>query len=184
VFIEIIQHLIKYKNMAFVLSFTTTDYNEGKSILVQDASTGTPWPTLTAAQLVVTSLYSGVVLTPATATITYATAIVSGFSLEIKNTDLGFASTETIPDGVYRIVMTVTGSSDTYTGDEVVYYNAVYTRDNFFATKAAYLDEIYNKDQDYANWLDILVTGIEANTLSGNSSAVYYILDIFDRINT
>lgn len=168
--------------MAFSLAFTTTDYDQGKSILVQDASTGTPFPTVTASRLVVTSLYSGVTL--AATTIDYAGAIVSGFSLEIKNTDLGFAATDTIPDSVYRIVMTVTGSADTYTNDEVVYYNACYTRDNFIATKAAYIDDVYNKDQDYANWLDMLVTGIEANAISGNSSAVYYIFDVFDRLDS
>lgn len=168
--------------MAFVLQFTTSDYDQGKSIMVTDASTGTPFPTVTASRLVVTSLYSGVTL--AATTINYAGAIVSGFTLEIKNTDLGFGATETIPDSVYRIVMTVTGSADTYTSDEVVYYNACYTRDNYIATKATYIDEIYNKDQDYANWLDVLVTGIEANAIAGNSSAVYYILDVFSRLNS
>jgi hypothetical protein len=165
--------------MAFTLLFTTTDHNNGKSLLIEDASTGTPFPTLTAATFVITSLYTGTVLTGTTVTKTFTQTIASGFSLEITNTDLGFAAADTIPDSIYHIIMTVTGSSDTYTSDEVVYYNAKYTRDNFIAEKAAYIDEVYDKDMDYANWLDFLITSIEANTVSGNSSALYYIFDIF-----
>jgi hypothetical protein len=108
---------------------------------------------------------------------------VAGFQHEIKNTDLGFASTDTIPDGVYHIVMTVTGTADTYTSDEVVYYNATAVRDNFISEKASYIDDVNQKDMDYANWLDFLVTSIESNALSGNSSAVYYTLDIFSRLS-
>jgi hypothetical protein len=169
--------------MAFTLLFTTTDHNNGKSLLIEDASTGTPFPTLTAATFVITSLYNGVVLTGTTITKTFTQTIASGFSLEIKNTDLGFADSDTIPDSIYNIAMSVTGSSDTYTSQEVVYYNAKYTRDNFIAEKAAYIDDVYNKDIDYANWLDFLVTSIEANSVSGNSSAIYYIMDIFGKLN-
>jgi len=169
--------------MAFSLAFTTTDYDQGKSILIEDASTGTPWPTLTAATFTITSLYTGTVLPVSPVVKTYTQTIAAGFSLELKNTDLGFAIDDTIPDSVYNIVMTVTGSADTYTSEEVVYYNAMYTRDNFISTKAAYIDDVYNKDQDYANWLDFLITAIESNAVSGNSSAIYYIFDIFGRLN-
>jgi len=166
--------------MAFVLAFTTSDYDQGKSIMVTDASTGTPFPAMATYTLAVTSLYSGVTL----ATVTLAGGVLaSGFTIEVKNTDLGFAADDTIPDSVYRMVLTF-NTTETYTSDEVVYYNACYTRDNYIATKASYLDEVYNKDQDYANWLDVLVTGIEANAISGNSSAVYYILDVFSRLNS
>jgi len=166
--------------MAFSLALTTTDYDQGKSILVQDASTGTPFPGMATYTLAVTSLYTGVTLSTVTLS---GGVLASGFSIEVKNTDLGFAATDTIPDSVYRMVLTF-NTTETYTTDEVVYYNACYTRDNFIATKAAYIDNVYNKDQDYANWLDVLVTGIEANAISGNSSAVYYIFDIFSRLNS
>ena len=166
--------------MAFSLAFTTTDYDQGKSILVQDASTGAPFPAMATYTLAITSLYSGVTL--ATVTLSGG-ALTSGFSIEVKNTDLGFPVDDPIPDSIYEIILTF-NTTETYTSEEVVYYNACYTRDNFIATKAAYLDEVYNKDQDYANWLDILITGIEANAINGNSSAVYYIFDVFSRLNS
>jgi len=180
--------------MAFVLSFVTSDYDQGKSILIQDASTD--WANVPAgvvsATFTITSLYSGTVLSPATATKTIVVGVVpftAGFQYEIKNTDLAFSVADTIKDSVYRIKMEISdvggviaGAGNTYTSDEVVYYNAIMTRDVFIATKAAYIDDVYNKDMDYANWLDFLVTSIEANSISGNSSAVYYNFDIFDRL--
>jgi len=79
---------------------------------------------------------------------------------------------------------TLAGATNTYTSDEVVYYNAEFLRDNFIASQASYIDSVYNKDMDYANWLDFLVTSIEANAVSGNSSAIYYLFDIFDRLSS
>jgi len=168
--------------MAFVLSFTTEDYDQGRSIMIVDASTG-EFPAISAVTYTITSLYAGTVLTPTTAVKTITASLVAGFQHEIKNTDLGFASTDTIPNGIYHIVMTVTGTADTYTSDEVVYYDAITIRDNFISEKASYIDDVYNKDMDYANWLDFLVTSIESNALSGNSSAVYYVFDVFDRLS-
>lgn len=168
--------------MAFVLKFVTEDYDQGKSIMIIDASTGS-FPAISAVTYTITSLYAGTVLTPTTAVKTITVSLVAGFQHEITNTDLGFASTDTIPNGVYHIVMTVTGTADTYTSDEVVYYDAIAIRDNFISEKASYIDDVYNKDMDYANWLDFLVTSIESNALSGNSSAVYYVFDVFDRLS-
>lgn len=169
--------------MAFSLAFTTSDYDQGKSIMIIDASTGT-FPAISAVTYTITSLYTGTVLVPSTATKTITATLAAGFQHEIKNTDLGFASTDTIPDSIYHIVMTCTGTSDTYTSDEVVYYNARLIRDNFISEKASYIDDVYNKDMEYANWLDFLVTSIEANAGSGNSSAIYYLFDIFTRLST
>jgi hypothetical protein len=119
------------------------------------------------------------------------TAFAESFSYEITAVDLGFGSGDTIPDSIYNIVMTINdiggviaGAGNTYTSNEVVYYNAMYVRDNFIATKAAYLDTVYNKDMDYANWLDFLITSIESNAVVGNTSAIYYIFDIIKRIDT
>jgi hypothetical protein len=182
--------------MAFQLQFSTTDYNQGKSLLINDESTD--WAnvpgSILSASFTITSLYTGVVLSTSPTIITILVSVVpfvEGFSYEIKNTDLGFGVTDTIEDSIYQIVMNindaggvVVGSGNTYTSNEVVYYNAMYTRDNFIATKAAYLDTVYNKDMDYANWLDFLVTGIESNAIVGNTSAIYYIFDIMKRIDT
>lgn len=166
--------------MAFTLAFTTHDYDQGKSILVEDASTGTPFPGMASYTLEITSLYSGVTL----ATVTLAGGVLaSGFSIEVKNTDLGFAVTDTIPDSVYEMVLTF-NTAETYTSNEVVYYNALNIRDSFIAGKASYIDDVYNKDMEYANWLDFLITSIESNTTNGNSSAVYYILDVFKRLSS
>jgi hypothetical protein len=166
--------------MAFSLAFSTTDYDQGKSILIQDASTGSPFPAMATYTLTVESKYSGVTLALVTLS---GGVLASGFSIEVKNTDLGFAATDTIPDSVYEMILTF-NTSETYTSEEVVYYNAMYTRDSFIASKAAYIDDVYNKDQDYANWLDFLVTSIESNAVVGNSSAIYYVFDIFSRLNT
>jgi hypothetical protein len=168
--------------MSFQLKFTTQDYNQGKSILIVDASTGT-FPAISAATYTITSLYSGTVLSPSTAVKTITATLVAGFQHEITNVDLGFNADDTIPDSVYNIVMTVTGTADTYTSEEVVYYNAKYTRDNFIASKAAYIDNVNDQDMEYANWLDFLITSIESNSIVGNSSAIYYVFDIFRRLN-
>lgn len=181
--------------MAFDLTFSTSDYNQGKSILIQDESTD--WATVPAAvtsvTFTITSLYEGVILSPETCSKTVLVGTIAfeeGFSYDITNVDMGFSSTDTIPDSIYNIIMTINnvsgvivGAGNTYTSNEVVYYNAMYTRDNFIATKAAYIDKVYNKDMDYANWLDFLVTGIESNAVVGNTSAIYYIFDIFKRLN-
>lgn len=182
--------------MAFALKFSTNDYNQGKSLLINDESTD--WANvpggILSARFTITSLYTGVVLSvsPVVKTVLVGTTpFVEGFSYEITNIDLGFSATDTISDSIYQIVMNildvggvVVGSANTYTSNEVVYYNAMYTRDNFIATKAAYLDTVYNKDMDYANWLDFLVTGIESNAVVGNTSAIYYTFDIFKRLDT
>jgi len=182
--------------MAFDLLFSTEDYNQGESILINDESTD--WANVPAgvlsASFSITSMYDGVVLdpTPFTKTVLVSTTpFVEGFSYEITAVELGFGSGETIPDSIYTIVMTINdvggvivGAGNTHTSNEVVYYNAMYTRDNFIATKAAYLDEVYNKDMDYANWLDFLVTSIESNAVVGNTSAIFYIFDIFERLDT
>jgi hypothetical protein len=185
-----------YNNMAFDLAFSTTDYNQGQSILINDESTD--WANvpggLVSVKFSITSLYDGVVLSvsPVVKTVLVGTTpFVEGFSYEITAVELGFGSGDTISDSIYNIVMTindaggvVVGSGNTYTSNEVVYYNAMYTRDNFIATKAAYLDEVYNKDMDYANWLDFLVTSIESNAVVGNTSAIFYIFDVFLRLDT
>jgi hypothetical protein len=168
--------------MPFVLAFSTHDYDQGKSIMIEDASTGA-FPAITAVTYTITSLYTGTILTPTTAVKTFTAALAAGFQHEIKNTDLGFAADDTIPDSIYNIVMTCTGTTDTFTSEEVVYYNALFTRDNFISAKAAYIDDVNNKDMEYANWLDFLITSIEANAIKGNSSAIYYILNIFKRLN-
>jgi hypothetical protein len=169
--------------MAFELKFTTHDYDQGKSIMIVDASTDV-FPVISEVTYTITSLYDGVVLNPSPATKTIVTVLAAGFQHEITNVDLGFGATETIPDGVYHIVMDNPDTADTYTSDEVVYYNALYTRDLFISSKASYIDDVYNKDMEYANWLDFLITSIESNTIKGNSSAVYFIFDIFSRLNS
>jgi hypothetical protein len=181
--------------MAFDLSFTTSDYNVGQSILITDSSTD--WASapaaITSVTFTITSLYTGTVLTPTPFTkvvLVGVEAFAAGFQHEITSTELGFVGT--VPDSIYRIVMTlqqagvpiVAGAGNTYTSDEVMYYNAKHTRDHFISTKATYIDDVHNQDMDYANWLDFLITSIESNGVVGNSSAIYYIFDIFDRLDT
>lgn len=72
---------------------------------------------------------------------------------------------------------------DTVTSNEVVYFNATSLRDNFIAELASYDTDLTNKQMEYANWLDFLVTGIESNAIVGNSSAIYYIFDTFNNIS-
>ena len=181
--------------MSFQLGFITSDYNQGKSILIKDASTD--WADvpggIVSVTFAFTSLYSNVVLVPSTIDVTIlvgTSPFEEGFQYEVTSVDLGFDAEDTIPDGIYDIVMTisdpggtVSGDNNTYESDEVVYYNAQFVRDNFIASKASYLDSVYNKDMDYANWLDFLITSIEANANNGNSSAIYYIFDIFNRLS-
>lgn len=182
--------------MAFSLIFTTTDYDQGKSMLINDASTD--WPNVpapvTGVRFSFTSLYSGVVLTPVPKVIDVligVTPFVAGFSYEIKNTDLGFGVDETIPDSIYRIKMEIldgggvpyAGAGNTYTSDEVSYYNALAVRNQYISTLTAYVDKVYTQQQEYANWLDFLCTSIEAHAMSGNSSGIYYIFDIFQRLD-
>lgn len=181
--------------MAFDLAFSTEDYNQGMSILIVDESTdwGNVPGGVVSVTFTITSLYSGTVMNPATFTktvLTSTTAFEEGFQYEITAGELGFTYNEPIPDSIYTIVMVINdingpiaGAGNTYTSNEVVYYNAMYTRDNFIANKAAYIDDVYAKDMDYANWLDFLVVGIESNAVVGNTSAIYYIFDIFQRLN-
>jgi hypothetical protein len=181
--------------MAFQLKFSTSDYNQGKSLLIQDEST--EWSSapgsIVSVTFTITSLYTGTVLpiTPVIKTVLIATVpFEEAFEYEIINVDLGFNSSDTIKDSVYNIIMTlnnsggaITGAGNTWTSNEVWYFNAMYTRDKFVSEKAAYIDSVYNKDMEYANWLDFLVTGIESNAVTGNTSAIYYIYDIFSRLN-
>jgi hypothetical protein len=179
--------------MAFDLSFVSSDYNLGQSIMLTDSSTD--WSTapidVTSVTFVITSTYSGTILTPYTKIVLVATeAFAAGFQHEITSTELGFSGT--VPDSIYHIVMTiqqagvpvVAGAGNTYTSDEIVYYNAIAIRDTFIATKASYIDDVHNQDMEYANWLDFLITSIESNGTVGNSSAVYYIFDIFSRLSS
>jgi predicted Zn-dependent peptidase len=182
--------------MSFQLAFNTTDYNQGKSILVQDSSSdwGSAPANIVSVTFTITSLYNGVVLDPNPMTVVILDSTESfsqGFQYEITSYDFGFDDTSTVPDSIYNIVMTIQdingtlgGPTNTYTSDEVVYYNAEFLRDNFIASQAVYIDSVYNKDMDYANWLDFLVTSIEANATSGNSTAIFYLFDIFDRLSS
>jgi hypothetical protein len=181
--------------MAFSLAFTTTDYDQGRSIIINDASTD--WANVpvgvVSATFSFTSLYTGVTLTPVPLVITVPIGtepFVAGFSYEIKNTQLGFAATDTIPDSIYRIKMEISngggiipGAGNTYTSEEVCYYNALAVRNKYIAEVASYVDKVYTKQQEYANWLDFLCTSIEANALTGNSSGIYYTFDIFSRLD-
>jgi hypothetical protein len=184
--------------MAFALNFYTQDYDQGKSILIIDSSTD--WASVPAgvvsATFTITSLYTGAVLYPASPVIVTipvgTTAFAEGFQYEITAEDLyGAGYAGTIDDSIYHIIMQISdvggiiaGAGNTHTSDEVFYYNAEITRDAFIADRSSYIDDIYNKDMDYANWLDLLVTSIEANTTYGNTSAIYYTFDIFTRLNS
>jgi hypothetical protein len=188
--------------MAFALSFYTQDYNQGKSILIIDSSTG--WASvpagITSVTFTITSLYTGAVLYPTSPVVkTFAVGIlplgtpfVEGFQYEITAEDLfGSGYSGTVYDSIYHIKMNISnvggiigGLGNTHTSDEVFYYNAELTRDAFIAEKASYTDNIYDQDMDYANWLDFLVTSIESNTMYGNTSAIYYTFDIFTRLNS
>lgn len=184
--------------MAFVLGFTTTDADQGQTILVQDNSTD--WSgqgeTVVTVRLTIQSLYTGVDLTTSTVTkdITIAGAVTfeEGFEYEINAVDLFGASYDTsIPNSIYRITMTlynvggvISTSGYSYTSDEVYAYDAYAVRNTYISEKATYIDNVYAKDMDYANWLDFLIVSIEANTDYGNSSAIYYIFDIFKRLTS
>ena len=183
--------------MAFSLGFTSQDYNQGKSILLIDSSTdwaGVPG-SVTYVTFTITSLYSDVslVTTPVVVTILNSTVTFqAGFQYEIKGTDLfGPSYTDTIEDSIYDIKMEIYNISGkiltagcNYESDEVFYYNAMFTRDNFIATKASYIDDISDQDMDMANWLDFLVTSIESNATYGNTSAIYYTFTLFNRLNS
>lgn len=180
--------------MAFVLSFTTEDYDQGKSILIKDdCSDWTSVPTVDSVTFTITSLYSEVVLgtSPSysvTITVpTSTTAFEEGFEYEITGAQLfGAGYVDTIPDSIYSIKMDIYNGvtlEDTVTSSEVVYFNATKLRDDFIAELAAYNTELSNKQMEYANWLDFLVTGIESNAILGNSSAIYYIFDTFNNIS-
>ena len=178
--------------MSFTLAFTTQDYDQGKSILIIDNSTD--WanvPTVDSVTFTVLSLYDGVVMDEEITVPVSTTLFEEGFQYEIKNTDLGLSSSDTIDDSIYRITMDLynvgsqlIGSGNTWTSDEIVYYNAKEVRDSFLAEIAAYVDDVTNKEIEYANWLDFLITSIEANAQYGNSSAIYYILDVFSNISS
>ena len=177
--------------MAFTLSFNTQDYDQGKSILIIDNSSD--WanvPAVDSVTFTITSLYDGVEIDEEITVPIATTLFEEGFQYEIKNTDLGLSSSDTIPDSIYRITMDLynlgsqlTGSGNTSTSDEIVYYNAKEVRDSFLAEIAAYINDVTNKEIEYANWLDFLITSIEANAQYGNSSSIYYIFDIFQNIS-
>lgn len=180
--------------MAFNLGFTTSDYDQGKSIMIYDNSTdwASQSETVVTVRFEITSLYSGVVFTPSTKTIDIAIDGVivkfeEGFQYEITGPELfGLGYTDTVKDSIYRIKMSLfNGSGEiltsgyNYTSEEVFYFNAQRILDEYFARKANYIDDLDWEDKDYANWLDTLITTIESNTRFGNSSAIYYVFDIF-----
>jgi hypothetical protein len=143
----------------------------------------------------ITSLYDGADLTttPTVIDIPIDGVIVTfeeGFEYEITAAQLyGLGFTGTVKDSIYRIAMTlydVGGVIATvgynFTSDEVFYFNAQTVLDEYVAGKASYIDTMDWEDKDYANWLDTLITTIESNTRFGNSSAIYYVFDIFSRL--
>lgn len=180
--------------MAFELAFTTEDYNEGKSLLIVDACTD--WasvPAVDSVTFTISSMYSEVVigddpLYTATVTVPIATvAFEEGFQYELTGAQIfGVGYDDTIPNSIYTIKMDLyNGASleDTVTQNEVFYYDAMVLRDSFIAELAAYDTDLTNKQMEYANWLDFLVTGIEANATFGNTSAIYFIYDTFNNIS-
>lgn len=181
--------------MAWELSFTTEDYNEGKSILVKDNCTD--WasvPTVDSVTFTITSMYSEVLVgtSPSyTATVTVpigTVAFAEDFEYELTGVQLfGAGYDETIPNSIYTITMDIyNGASleDTVTSNEVFYYDAMYLRDSFIAELASYDTDLTNKQMEYANWLDFLVTGIESNAVFGNTSAIYFIYDTLSSISS
>jgi len=182
--------------MAFLLGFTTTDYDEGKSILIEDNSTD--WAsmskTVTQVRFTITSLYSGVTLTttPVVKDIAIGGLVTfaEGFSYEITNINLfGAGSSDPVSDSIYHIEMTlydvggeIADAGYAYSSSEVYYFNALALLDDYLARKAAYVDTIDFEDQEYANWLDFLISTIESNTRKGNSSAIYYCFDTFKNL--
>jgi hypothetical protein len=175
--------------MAFSLGFTTTDYNDGKSLLILDAST--EWSAapigVTAMVFTITSLYTGTVLpvTPYIKTVLVSSVpFQQNWQVEITAYELGFTSADaTVPDSIYSITMTLVGNTATYTSEEVVYYNTKNFRDMYVAEHASFLCKVYGPEIDYSNWLDFLVVNIEANSVAGNSSAIYWIFDIMKRLD-
>jgi len=185
--------------MAFDLKFTTTDYNQGKSILITDLSTD--WanvPAVDSVTFTISSMYSSVVVgvSPTySVTITVpigTTPFAEDFQYEITGTQLfGTGYISTIPNSIYTITMDlynggikVTGTDNTYTSNEVFYYDALYVRDKFISELASYDSNITNKQMEYANWLDFLILTIESNTTVGNSSAIYYVFDTFTNLSS
>lgn len=178
--------------MAFELSFLTEDYDEGKSILIIDNSTD--WASVAAVDSVtftISSMYSGVVIgtTPlytATVTVPIGT-FVEGFQYEITGAQIfGSGYISSIPNGIYTIKMDLYNGAalvDSFTSNEVLYYDAMALRDSFIAELASYDTNLSNKQMEYANWLDFLVTSIESNAVLGNSSAIYYTFDTFNNIS-
>jgi hypothetical protein len=177
--------------MAFSLGFETQDYNQGKSILVVDTSTD--WANVPVAvtyvTFTITSLYPDVTLvtTPVVVTVLNSTvAFQAGFQYEITGVELfGAGYVDTVQDNIYDIKMEIYNISGkiltagcNYESDEVFYYNASYLRDNFIVSKASYTNDIHDKDIEYANWLDFMVTSIESNATYGNTSAIYYAFDV------
>lgn len=182
--------------MAFELGFTTTDYDQGKSILVVDNSSD--WSsmnkTVLTVRLTITSLYDKVELTTTSVVkdivITGTVVFEEGFEYEITGVDLfGANYDETIPNCIFQIAMTlydaggeITDTGYDSTSSEVFYYDALDTLDQYVARKAAYIDDINNSEKDMAIWLDFLITGIESNIRKGNTSAIYYIFDTFSAL--
>lgn len=180
--------------MAFELAFTTEDYDEGKSLLIVDACTD--WasvPAVDSVTFTISSMYSEVVigddpLYTATVTVPIATvAFEEGFQYELTGAQIfGVGYDDTIPNSIYTIKMDLYNGAalvDSFTSNEVLYYDAMSLRDLFIAELASYDTNLTNKQMEYANWLDFLVTAIEANAILGNSSAIYFIFDAFNNIS-
>jgi len=180
--------------MAFALAFTTADYDQGRSILINDASTD--WANVPAgvvsATFSFTSLYDGVTLSPVPRVITILVGVepfIAGFSYEITNVALGLNAADPIPDSIYQIKMQISngggiiaGPGNIFTSDEVCYFNSIAFRSKYIA-EIAKCTKVYNKNQEYANWLDFLVTSIESNAMTGNSSGIYLAYDVFPSLN-
>ena len=179
--------------MAFNLAFTTEDYNQGKSMLIIDASSN--WanvPTVDSVKFVITSLYDGVEIDPAVEVEVgiETTAFEEGFQYEITNVDLFGSDASSIPNCIFNIEMTlynggveITTDGCSYTSSEVFYYNIMNMRDSYVAEVASYARVLTSKEQEYANWLDFLVLTVESNSSNSNSSAIYYVFDTYTNLN-
>jgi hypothetical protein len=186
--------------MAFLLGFTTEAYNQGKSILIEDDSAywNDQVNTITQVVFTITSLYSDAELTTDPVVVTFDTSedgneFEVGFQYEITAQDLfGDSYVGTVKDSIYHIEMALYISGPTeltddgysYESDEVFYYNLMGFRDTYVATNLSYKDNIYERKIHHTNWLDFLVTTVESNTTYGNTSAIYYIFDVEERLSS
>lgn len=174
--------------MAATFSFSTTTISSGHAMRIY--STSLNWATYipgsdAAATLTITPKDNDLIFTGGVGVFTKeldAGALIGDFYIDVTAYEM-FGVDEIIPDDILIVKIDIANDAlDTFSTDEVFYYNSWKVKSEVCLNAVNNINEINSLEIKYACMVNTLYQGLMADIVVANTTGIYEKFDIFKRL--